>query len=73
MVFNDPRQMHMAVTETTTEVWCPLAEDYAFTNYFDGTHFCQYCGSVNHDPQPPLPTCAEKEENGTCIHSDHTR
>lgn len=36
-------------TEETKEVWCTWADAPAFTNENGGVHFCQFCGSTEHE------------------------
>lgn len=33
----------------TKFVFCDWSNQFAYTNVFDGTHFCCYCGSTEHD------------------------
>ena len=45
--------LHTRHTECSIEIWCPWAQEYGFTNVFGGLHFCQFCGSTDHDPDGP--------------------
>lgn len=42
-----------AFTEETTEVWCDCANSEAATNFDGRSHFCQFCGSTEHEELGP--------------------
>lgn len=38
-----------AFTPETIEVYCDWADKPAFTNFDGARHFCQFCGSTDHE------------------------
>lgn len=38
-----------AFTEETVAVWCSFFDQAGQTNFDGATHFCQFCGAVDHE------------------------